>query len=66
MIITEIRNTTKESEETVRGGKHLIKIETSTLLRWQEKLNAARNASKHALNNKLITKILANTEDIKK
>jgi hypothetical protein len=33
-IITKIRNTTKESEETVRGGKHLIEIETATLLRW--------------------------------
>jgi hypothetical protein len=65
-IITEIRNTTKESEETVRGGKHLIEIETATLLRWQEKLDAARNASKRAPNNELITKILANTEDIKK
>src|SRR3954447_4443714 len=65
-IITEIQTTTKKSEETIRGGKRLIEIETSTLLRWQESLSSARNASKRVPNNDIITKILANTEDIKK
>jgi hypothetical protein len=65
-IITEIQTTTKRSEETIRGGKRLIEIETSTLLRWQEKLSTAWNASRRASNNEIITKILANTQDIKK
>jgi ribosomal protein L17 len=65
-IITEIQTTTKRSEETIRGGKRLIEIETSTLLHWQETLNTARNASKRVPNNDIITKVLANTEDIKK
>jgi hypothetical protein len=65
-IITEIQTTTKKSEETIRGGKRLIEIETSTLLRWQESLSSARNASKRVPNNDIITKILTNTEDIKK
>src|SRR5271168_1838757 len=65
-IITEIQTTTKKSEETIRGGKRLIEIETTTLLHWQEKLVTARNASKRVSNSDIITKILTNTEDIKK
>ena len=65
-IITEIQTTMKRSEETIRGGKRLIEIETSTLTRWQEKLDAARNASKRDVNNEIITKILTNTKDIKR
>jgi hypothetical protein len=49
-IITEIQTTTKRSEEAIRG-KRLIEVETSTLLRWQENLSTARNASKHAPRN---------------
>src|SRR5256885_15697135 len=63
-IITEIQTTTKRNEETIRGGKRLIEI--STLTRWQEKLDAARNASKRVGNNEILTKILTNTEDIKR
>jgi hypothetical protein len=33
-IITKMRNAAKENEETVKGGKYLIEIKTSTLLRW--------------------------------
>jgi hypothetical protein len=61
----EIKTTAKRSEETIRGGKRLIEIEASTLTRQQEKLDVAQNASKRNANNKTITKILTNTEDIK-
>ena len=65
-IITEIQTTTKRSKETIRGGKRLIEIETTTLLRWQDKLATACDASKRASSSDAITKILTNTEDIKK
>ena len=65
-IIAEIQSTTKISEETIRGGKRLIEIEASTLTRWQEKLETAKNASKRVANSEAITKILTNTEDIKR
>jgi hypothetical protein len=65
-IITEIQTTTKSSEETIRGGKRLIEVETSTLRRWQEKLCAVRDASGRVPDNNTLSKVLANTEEIKK
>jgi hypothetical protein len=66
IIITELQTLTKNSEKTIKGGKHLVKIKTSTLRRWQEKLCAARDASIRVPDYNTLSKVLANTEDIKK
>ena len=66
IIITELQTLTRNSEETIRGGKRLVEIETSTLRRWQEKLCAARDATTRPPDHNILSKVLANTEDIKK
>jgi hypothetical protein len=65
-VITEIQTITKSNEETIRGGIRRMEVETSTLRRWQEKLQTAQNASKNASDSSTLSKILVNTEDIKK
>ena len=65
-IIAEIQTITKRGEEIVRGGKRLVEIEVDTLLRWQQNLDASKNAYKQTATTSTLSQILKNTEDIKK
>lgn len=64
-IINEIQLVTSGSEETIRGGISRREVETSTLKKWSAKLQAAYDAPLDAPKT-ILSRILANTEDIKK
>jgi hypothetical protein len=65
IIINEIQLVTSGSEERTRGGISLREVETSTLEKWSAKLQAACDAPLDAPKT-MLSRILANTEDIKK
>ena len=65
-IIAEIQTITKRGEEIVRGGKRLVEVEVDTLLRWQQNLDASKNAYKQTATTSTLSQILKNIKDIKK
>ena len=66
IIIIEIQTITKRDEEIVKGKKRLVEIEVDTLLRWQQNLDASKNAYKQTATTNTLSQILKNTKDIKK
>jgi hypothetical protein len=65
-LIENIKQVTRRSDETIRNKKTLIEIEKAIIEGWLKKLFKLGDVSERVDKASEISKILANTEDIKK